>query len=85
MTVFMVIHRRSALLRDIPIPAPTSSNGSHYEPIEFYGIRENEVAPGIKKEKKEQEKVLRRSSSPQDWLEITDEHVNATRFSTESG
>ena len=80
-----VIHRRSALLRDSPILIPTSANGSHYEPIEFYGLRENEVAPGIKKDEKKREKVSRRSSSPQDWLEITDEHINAARFSTESG
>ena len=80
-----VLHRRSALLQDIPIPALTSSNGSHYEPIEFYGIRENEVAPGVKKEEKKREKVSRRSVSPQGWLEITDEHINAARFSTESG
>lgn len=66
------------LLRDLPPALPTSasvSNGSHYEPIEFFGMRENELAPGVQKEESEQEKGGRRSVSPQGWLEITEEHL----------
>ena len=80
------MYRRSVLLRDLPRAVTTSAgvtNGSHYEPIEFYGMRENEVAPGVTKESGGQGKGERRSDSPQDWLEITEEHLSAT--SVESG
>ena len=67
--------RRSVLLRDLPPALPTSASVSHYEPIEFFGMRENELAPGVQKEESEQEKGGRRSVSPQGWLEITEEHL----------
>lgn len=76
--------RRSALLRDLAVTVPSSasvSTGSHYEPIEFYGMRQNEVAPGIQKLTSEKSGD-RRSVSPQDWLEVTAEHLSGA--STES-
>jgi hypothetical protein len=85
--------RRSVLLRDHDLPpslggsdgfppaittSASVSKGSHYEQIEFYGMRENEVAPGIKKEDDARAKESRHSSSPpQGWLLLTDEHLAA--------
>ena len=75
--------RRSVLLRDQDLPpflysSTSVSKGSHYEPIEFYGMRENEVAPGVRKEDDAQAKESRHSASPpRDWLLLTDEHLAA--------
>ena len=88
-----VFFRRSVLLRDHDLPSlggsgdpmatimtsASASKGSHYEPIEFFGMRENEVAPGIRKEDDARAKESRHSNSPpQDWLLLTDEHLAAT-------
>lgn len=85
--IILFNHRRSALLRELPPATPSPSSGSHYEPIEFYGMRENEMAPGLPKERasttamatatgQEKRQSPRRSVSPQDWLEITSEHLS---------
>ena len=90
---FFCFFRRSVLLRDrdlppslggsgVPLAITTSasvSKGSHYEPIEFFGMRENEVAPGVRKEDDARAKESRHSNSPpQDWLLLTDEHLATT-------
>lgn len=87
---FTIFFRRSVLLRDHDLPpslggsgaittSASVSRGSHYEQIEFYGMRENEVAPGIRKEDDARAEESRHSSSPpQGWLLLTDEHLAAT-------
>ena len=78
----------SSLGGGVPPAIPTSASvpkGSHYEQIEFYGMRENDIAPGIRKDDDARAKELRLSASPtQDWLLLTDEHLAATNLDSRS-